>query len=201
MIRMTIRLSSSVCLLALAVIAAGCGDTEPTKAREPVPTLNTANDPLVPRGGLSGAHANYLSRPTSLKSAAVTADAAVIATVTAVADGAPIVAAPDEVNPTVLVTLQVRDRWRGDVPNEITIRWLGTPRGGFLEGDPPYELGQDYVLLLKSRTDGPWYRPEAPDGRLQIVGERVRPVIEGAIADEVKNRSVADVKQIVVGAK
>lgn len=62
----------------------------------------------IPRLDTAHGEAGWNSRPTTTREAAAKADAAVIATVTSVVDGAPKVAAPDEIDPTQLVTLSVR---------------------------------------------------------------------------------------------
>jgi hypothetical protein len=145
--------------------------------------------------GRAAAEANWISRPTTLREAAEQADAGGVVTVEAVQPGAPIVAAEDEVNPTVMVTMRVRDLWFGGLASTFTMKWLGTPGQGHMEGDPPYVVGQDYVIMLKKRGDGPWYRPESPDGRIQIHQDRARPVIEGPIADTVKGWGLGKLKQ------
>lgn len=174
----------------LSAALAACGGD---RAASPVPRLDTAHDVVAPAAA-AGVGADWLSRPRSLREAVRRADAGAVVTVAGIADGEPVVAAPDEVNATKLVTLAVRDRWFGALPAEVVVNWLGA-------GDPPYAVGQDYVVLLDRRTDGPWYRPEAPDGRIQIVDGRARPLIEGALAREVAGRSVADLERAVAAAR
>lgn len=193
------RSNPLVLALLAVVVLPGCSVRDDVATTD-LPALNTARDKRAPRGQ-AGAEADWLSRPTSVRAAAGLAEAGVIGTVESVSREASVVAAPDESNPTSIVTMRVRDPWFGDVPDRFEIKWLGTPGGGYLEGDPPYEVGQDYVLFLKRRTDGPWYRPASPDGRMQILGDQGRPVIDGPLYDEVKGESPGQIKRTATQAR
>jgi hypothetical protein len=180
----------------LIVAAAGlsigaCSESPRDQPVNRLPHLDTQHDVPAPLG--VGGEAEWMSRPSSVAEAAREADTGVIATVVRVVRGPPLVAAPDEINETRIVTLEVKDRWFGDIPSQFTVNWLA----GTL-GDPPYAVGQDYVLLLTPRKDGPWYRPASPDGRIQILNNRLRPLIEGEMAAQVATLTVTQAKQAAV---
>jgi hypothetical protein len=177
-----------------AVVVAACGSDGHATRTSALPRLDSAHDAAAPLS--TGGEAEWLSRAASVSEAAKQAESAVIATVTRVERGAPLVAAPDEINERRVVTLRVRDRWYGSVPDDFVINWLaGTA------GEPAYQAGQDYVLFLVRRDDGPWYRPESPDGRVQILNGRLRPLIDGAMAEQVSAMTLAQVKQAASDAR
>lgn len=181
--------------ICLAITAASIAFLAGGATRSTSVVLDTANDAPAPRAGQpAAAEASWISRPATVREQVESADAVVIATVVAVTPGPPIIAAADEVNPTELVRMRVRERWRGTVEDSFTIKWLGTPNHGWIEGDPPYVEGQDYVLFLVARPDGPWYRPESPDGRLQILSGRLRSLIEGPFGDKANGKAPAELR-------
>ena len=182
------RRTISIVYVAAALVVTSCGGASKATPDRALPHLDSSGD--VAATISAGGEAEWLSRPSSVRQAAREAESGVIATVVGVVSGPPLVAAPDEVNETRLVTLDVRDRWFGGVSSQFMINWLS----GTL-GDPPYAVGQDYVLFLVPRDDGPWYRPSSPDGRVQILGGRLRAVIDGEMAAEVAKMTLADAKR------
>jgi hypothetical protein len=193
------RLRRILLLATVAGVAGGCGSS-------PTPgslsgQLGGRGDELAPGPGSGSGEADWLNRPNSVREAVAEAQAGVIATVEQIEDAPPIQAAEDEISPVQEITMRVREKWFGHAPDRFRIRWVGTPNGGHLEGDPPYAVGQDYALLLISRSDGPWWLPASPDSRWQIVGDKLRPLIEGPLGSQTAGESADDLKRDVKGGK
>lgn len=124
-------------------------------------------------------HATWYNNPTTLRETADLASAIVVARVTGVYD------APDLVIP--IPGTDEEDR----IPNQRivfkTVRRLGgeamektfelfhTGNETFvLAGDPPYEVGQRYVLFLMPREDGT-FLVVSPEGRLRLTRNGLEP--------------------------
>jgi hypothetical protein len=196
--RISARVLAAPLLLAAAIVAASlvtsAGDDDLA-----IPALSTAHDVAAPLEGAKGA-ALATTSARDVEDAATHSDLVVIGTVTQVRPG-PDLGRPgtDDRHPTQFVTVQVRDRWAGSTPEKITIYRSGDDRS-WVEGDPPYAAGQDYVLYLVNRKDGPWHRLAAPEGRIQILNGRLRPVADGEFAATWRDRTPAELKKATLGA-
>jgi hypothetical protein len=124
-------------------------------------------------------------RPRSLRALVEASRFAAIATVTGVEAGPPLPQGdPNEPDtPTQRVAFEVTRRVLGRAPSRFTLFKTGSEEV-WGEGDPPYVVGERYLLFVrKRRDDAGMYLPVAPDGRLRIVqGGLVESLIHGRIA-------------------
>ncbi len=111
------------------------------------------------------------------------AGAIVVARVVAVHDAADIVVPVAGLEdgehrvPNQRIAMQVLRTLKGDVGNEIEVFHTGN-REFVLAGDPPYEIGERYLLFLMSRDDGS-YLAVSPEGRYQVKARgRLEPASE-----------------------
>ncbi len=85
-------------------------------------------------------------RPQSYRELVALAPAAVVATVAEVRQG-PLATggSPDDALPTQRISLSVVERWFGAVPDTFELAKTGSA-DQWLEGDPPYRVGERYAL-------------------------------------------------------
>jgi hypothetical protein len=180
--------------LAVTLLVIGRGSDE---AAAPTPRGNAA----VLKADGASMTAAWASRPRTLAEMALRAKSVALVTVTAIAQGAPIRGdEPDDTVPTQRIRFEVKDRWRGSSPATFVLFKTGTARW-WIENDPPYEVGEQYVLFASPRPDDPTtYLPEGPDGRIKVVDGRLRPLIEGPAAAALGGRGVAQAKQSTAAA-
>ena len=141
-------------------------------------------------------------RPDALGPLAIRSQAAVTATVEAIAPGTPLVTAdePDVAPiPTSLVTVNVDDRWFGEVADRFVVFMTGSSEVWSPEA-PPFKVGERYVLFVEPRGDGTYFMT-APDGRLIIVDGTVQPVAAGEMAEKVRGKSVEAIRRAAKAAK
>ncbi len=143
-------------------------------------------------------------RPESVDALLGRTDAVVYGEVAAVRSGAPLRADaeghPDggEI-PTQRISIDVVDRILG-LPLLQRLEVFKTGSADLhLEGDPPYRVGERYLLFLHERDDAPGlYIPAAPDGRLLEGGDgRLSPLIEGAVGRELGGKTVAEATNLI----
>lgn len=53
----------------------------------------------------------------------------------------------------------------------------------YIEEDPFYAVGEDYLIFLGERRPDGSLLPSAPDGRLRVVAGRLQPVAKGRVGD------------------
>ncbi|HEX9765700.1 MAG TPA: hypothetical protein VGA36_02980 [Nitriliruptorales bacterium] len=131
--------------------------------------------------------AEWRNVPVNLNQASSMARDIVVATVQSTEAGQPHVSeSPDgEVDslPTQIVTLTVDERVRGNGPGSgepLTIEALGDAEGCFrAAGDPLYEPGEQYLLLLEQGQGGRPAHTFGPGGRWLVVDG----ILEGMIED------------------
>jgi hypothetical protein len=151
-------------------------------------------------GGLAPRiHAFWYNHPHSLREATKIADRVVVATMTGVEDGKPIVSRAENDNyvtriPTQLVTFQVLDSRKGDLAENDT--FVLYQNGNFqnrFDEDPSYKLGHSYLLFLSDRGDGT-HMVIAPEGRYEIDAKgRLIPAVENSVTDTLKGAQIEDV--------
>lgn len=115
-------------------------------------------------------HAVWHSRPQNMREALDLSDAVVVARVIEVTDEPDLVVPVEGLHnnehrvPNQLIGLEIRKTLFGSVySDEIALFHTGN-ENFVLDGDPPYEIGEFYVLFLTQREDGS-YRVIAPEGR------------------------------------
>ena len=105
---------------------------------------------------------------------------------------------PDESGPvpTQRIGFATQAVLKGGIAARFSLFKTGT-QNFTLEGDPPYAVGEQYLLFIEPRGDGT-YLPVAPDGRVRITPTAtVAPLIEGAVAAEIGGRSVVDFTRLI----
>jgi hypothetical protein len=151
-----------------------------------------------PGGMAPRIHAFWYNHPHSLREATKIADKVVVATMTGVSDGKPIVSRSEDgtyVNriPTQRVTFQVMDSRKGDlVENESFVLFQNGNFQNRFDEDPSYKLGATYLLFLSDRGDGT-YMVIAPEGRYEITQKGLAPVTERSFASSLKGARIEDV--------
>jgi hypothetical protein len=174
-------------------------------------------------------HASWQYKPRSVAEASAKADSIVEAEVVAVQRGADIVTkAPGEPGdedriPTQQVTLRVLKTQKGALKAGETIQLFQT--GGLtvpttldkeppkdqvriqakkviLEGDPPYVVGEQHLLMLDQGPRG-FLKTIAPQGRFKIEKNgTITPAIDDEVTAPLKGKGLVDLeKQIGDGAK
>ena len=148
--------------------------------------------------------ATWVFRPATLNELVSRAPAAVVAEVTSVQSGPPLAADskfhPQETVPTQRIGFRAKDVWYGNVP--VTFKLFKTGSGEFsIQGDPPYEVGERYVLFVRTWMNGAGerevdtYVPLSPDGRLKIRdGGRLEPQIDGKLGSRLRGAHVEELK-------
>ena len=132
--------------------------------------------------------------------------------VVSVTPGAPIVAtdvpadeAAHTAIPTQDVELLVCDKFAGSVPSKVTVMQYGNETLS-LEGDPPYTVGQQYVMYLRRFHDGTGKAterllPVSVDGRLYVRRDgRLEHVTHTPKVKELADRPLPDVARAIKGA-
>lgn len=176
--------------------------TQVSKAAKPAPGAATANavpawaaggGPKAERG--DGKGTAYWVRPASVKQLVDETDFIGAVTVVKVEPGKPLPSsgADDEQRDTQVVTLKVNEAWRarGKAPAEIQLFKTGT-QALWIEEDPPYEVGQVYVLAAKQRAEDGLYIPYGPEGRLEVRDNRTRSFTDTPVAASFNGKSAAE---------
>jgi hypothetical protein len=152
---------------------------------------------------------SWVFRPDTLNALIDAAPKAVTAEVVAVAPGPPL--ADDSKFhasslPTQRISFAVTDQVYGQTPGTFALFKTGSEQV-LLEGDPPYAVGERYLLFMEPRVDGQGsvepntFVPVSPDGRLRLINGAVQPVIEGPLGEKLKGKTVAEVKAAARTAK
>lgn len=125
----------------------------------------------------------WYHNPRSLAETYDLAEAVVVARVTGIHEAADIVVPAAALEsgehrvPNQRIAFQVTRTVKGEVDREFELFHTGN-REFVLGGDPPYEVGQRYLLFLMSRDDGT-YLVVSPEGRYQVkAGGRLEPASE-----------------------
>jgi hypothetical protein len=172
-------------------------------------------------------HASWAFQPKNMREARDKAQSIVLAEVVAVAPGDDIVtAAPGESNnedriPTQKITMRVIKSYKGDAKAEQQLTLfqtggtvvapvevaegqkppLGTLPQVILEGDPLYQAGEQYLLMLES-TDKGMLRTIAPEGRYRIGnGGSLEAMVDNDVTKEAKGQSLANIEKTLLVAK
>jgi hypothetical protein len=177
----------AVLITSCLVVLAGDGETE---------------TPSVPRGEAAVLHTEGASfgaswmRPKDFHDMVRQADVAVRATVTDVAAGPPLTTIdPATETPTQRIKFVVDEQWYGR-PLETFVLFKTGTQEAWIDDDPPYAVGEQYVMFIRPRTDDPTtYINVGPDGRQKIIDGHLRPVIDGDVARRLGGLSVADAKR------
>ena len=112
---------------------------------------------------------------------------------------------PDKQSPDYAVPTQ---RVKVDVVRQLTGAPLGpdtslsifktASEDAYLEGDPPYAVGERYILFLRPKQDDPkTLIPVAPDGRIGFTKTGAEVAIAGPIADQINAISPAALAALI----
>jgi len=127
----------------------------------------------------SRVHALWYHNPRSLRETMNLANSIVVARVVGVHDAADIVVPVAGLEngerriANQRIALQVERRLKGRVAPAIELFHTGD-QDFVLDGDPPYEVGQMYLLFLMSREDGS-YLVVSPEGRYEVTEGGLKP--------------------------
>jgi hypothetical protein len=141
-------------------------------------------------------HALWYDHPRSLVEAAEMASAVVVARVTGVYDAPDIVVPAKGLDndehrvPNQRVAFEVTRAIRGKVEASFDLFHTGNATY-VLDGDPPYEMGQRYLLFLTPREDGT-YRAISPEGRYEITPHGLEPASREEFSQMLRGTSVRD---------
>lgn len=141
------------------------------------------------RRAIKVTQASWVFRPASLVELVRHSPAAVEARVIAIRPGPPLMPEPDRATsvaapaiPTQRIELAVTRAWWGTGGGRIGIFKTGSETE-YIEDDPFYAVGEDYLIFLGERRPDGSLLPSAPDGRLRVVAGRLQPVAKGPVGD------------------
>lgn len=192
--------------LAAAIAAFGtAGAPAPTATERAATRVPAGDEEVHARHGAPSFKASWGNRPASVEALATGAETVIVGRVAQIREGPRAGAdesqfhAGDEAGmPTQRVTFEVEDTWAGQAPSRLTLFKSGS-QSKWMEEDPPYEMGQRYVLFVTKadRYERGLYMNPAPDGRMGVNGDRLVAVAHGALAEKLDGTSVADLKKAV----
>jgi hypothetical protein len=140
-------------------------------------------------------HANWYHHPRSIGQATRLASDIVVATVTDITDGDPLVFTEEQGGniPTQRVHFTVKRSRKGDLRTgeSIVLFQNGNDHNRF-EDDPSYKVGQRYLLFLTPREDGT-YLVLSPEGRYEVTNKGLVPAINEGFAAELAGARLEDV--------
>ena len=168
------------------------------------PRLNANPEPTCDPALQANVFVEWRNNPQNLQQARGQADQIVVATVSGVANAAPMVtAAPTEPGgqvetPVQTITLRVDQSLKGSARGggAVTIEKLGDDRGCFrVEGDPPYQQGEQYLLLLENGQGGrSAMHTASPAGRYRVAADNVLQAMQDSpFASEVAGQKLEEV--------
>ena len=161
--------------------------------------------PMVgPEVGAPRIHAYWVNNPRSLRETTKLASDIVVATVTGVANGKPIVDRTEDGYvsriPTQRVTFSVMDTRKGSmVADETFVLFQNGDYNNRFDEDPSYKVGHTYLMFLTPRLDGT-YLVVSPQGRFEISKEGLVPAAKDGFAASLKGARIEDVISDVQGA-
>lgn len=149
-------------------------------------------------------HANWAYNPRSLGETSRLASHIVVATVTGVTDGEPIVnrLQDGEVSriPTQRVSFTINRSPKGDmVPGESFVLFQNGDENNRFDEDPTYKVGTRHLLFLMAREDGT-YLVVSPQGRYEVTGRGLVPATHVGFAANLEGARLLDVLRDVKGA-
>jgi hypothetical protein len=142
-------------------------------------------------------HAFWANNPRSLRETTRIASDVVVATVTGVTDGKPIVNRTEDGYvsriPTQRVSFNVMDSRKGSlVADESFVLFQNGNYNNRFDEDPSYKVGHTYLLFLTPRPDGT-YLVVSPEGRYEITQNGLLPATERSFAAGLKGAQIEDV--------
>jgi len=160
-------------------------------------STNSALPTVGPEANAPRIHAFWVNNPSSLRDASRLATEIVVATVTGVSKGEPIVNRTKDGYvsriPTQRVSFNVIDGRKGSlVADESFVLFQnGNERNRFDE-DPSYKVGTSYLMFLTPREDGT-YLVVSPAGRYEVSKKGLVPAAKEGFAAELKGAKIEDV--------
>jgi hypothetical protein len=142
-------------------------------------------------------HANWINNPRNIRQASRLASNIVVATVTAVTDGDPIVSRSEDGYvsriPTQRVHFNVNRSPKGElVGGESFVLFQNGNDENRFDEDPSYKVGGRYLLFLSPREDGT-YLVVSPEGRYELSSEGLVPASHRGFAADLKGARLLDV--------
>jgi hypothetical protein len=138
-------------------------------------------------------HANWFNNPRSIREATRLATHIVVATVSAVTDGDPIVAGREGNIPTQRVHFTVNRSPKGElVGGESFVLFQNGNEHNRFDEDPSYKPGTRHLLFLQERGDGT-YLVVSPEGRYEVTGQGLEPASHRGFAADLEGAKLMDV--------
>jgi hypothetical protein len=149
-------------------------------------------------------HANWFNTPRNLRQASRLASNIVVATVSHVTDGAPIVSRAEDGYesriPTQRVHFTVNRSPKGElVGGESFVLFQNGNSENRFDEDPTYKVGSRHLLFLAPREDGT-YLVVSPEGRYELTAQGLKPASHQGFAARLEGASLKDVLTDVKGA-
>ncbi len=154
--------------------------------------------PMVgPEVGAPRIHAAWYHNPRTLRETSRIATNIVVATVTDLSDGAPIVNRLKDGYvsriPTQRVSFDIVSNRKGSLAeNETFVLFQNGNEENRFDEDPSYKVGHSYLMFLTPRADGT-YLVVSPHGRYEITNKGLVPATEKGFAGSLKGASIEDV--------
>ena len=103
--------------------------------------------------------------------------------------------------PVQHVLMRTVESLRGSMPASFLVYKTASPTF-VLEGDPPYEAGERYVLFVHRREDAAGrfdgtYLVNLPDGRYLVGAEGLRPTLPGPVQARLRGLQPADLRSLL----
>lgn len=163
--------------------------------------------PEVGKRAIKVSRASWVFRPASLPELVRHSSAAVEARVIAIRPGSPLAPDRDRATsvaapaiPTQRIDLAVTKAWWGKGGGRIAIFKTGSETE-YIEEDPFYAVGEDYLIFLGERRPDGSLLPSAPDGRLRVVAGRLQPVAKGRVGDLLAGVPVEAARRATLGIR
>lgn len=160
---------------------------------------NPTHPTIGPEHGAVRFHANWFNNPRSIRQAARLATHVVVARVTAVTEGEPIMDREGGI-PTQRVHFTVNRSPKGElVAGESFVLFQNGNHENRFDEDPDYRVGSRHLLFLLERGDGT-YLVVSPEGRYEVTGHGLEPASHRGFAADLEGTSLKDVLSDVVRA-
>jgi hypothetical protein len=180
------------------IVSHNVNDIGTMYANRAVDTSIVPEHPVVgPEADSPRFHAFWANNPRTLRETTRLASHIVVATVTGVEKGAPIVNRQKDGYvsriPTQRVTFNVNRSRKGEmVASESFVLFQNGNDTNRFDEDPSYKVGGRYLLFLTERGDGT-FLVVSPEGRYEVTSRGLVPASNKGFAAELKGASLLDV--------